>query len=118
MLFYKESLMLFFSLVYDILYGNGVYTYIVPEKLKSYFDIAIMTKCQYLKYLDAIQNVNFNEFAYEFLFEYDYKRDIYMNGSGVELKRQSENIYIEVDDETIKWIYVAGNKEGYNPNKK
>jgi hypothetical protein len=115
MLFYKESLMLFFSLVYDILYGSEIYTYIIPEKLKSHFDIAIMTKCQYIKYLDAIQNVNFNELAYEFLFEYDYERDIYMNESGVELKRLSSTIYVQMESEKqMIGIYVAG----YDPDEK
>jgi len=120
-LFYNDRYMYIESLLYDIIYGNEIYTYIVPSKLKSFFDLAIMNKCQYIKDLTVIQNIDFNTLAYEFLFEYDYDREIYINSSGIELKKQSTTIYVQIEEEKeekIVWEYVAGNKEGYNPNKK
>ena len=77
-----------------------------------------MNKCEYIDILTVAQNYDFDPLAYTFLFEYDYDRDIYINGSGLELRKKSETIFVEIDDETTKWVYVAGNKEGYNPNRK
>ena len=116
--FEQYSLFCVLSLLYDILYGNDKYTYIAHEKLKPILELAIMNKCEYIDILTVAQNYDFDPLAYTFLFEYDYDRDIYINGSGLELRKKSETIFVEIDDETTKWVYVAGNKEGYNPNRK
>ena len=104
------------DLLYDIYYGNDKYTFCVPQKLRPFFDYAIINKCEYIIGLDGLQNSDFSLLVYNFRFTYDSVQDIYINDDDIELKKINEDKYIQIENGE-EWDYIGGDTSPEEVNK-